>query len=162
MRSVVTLTLLFLAVALPVTARQIVRQPVRTVDRTGAPVPVSYDTAGVELLNRAIEAATAAGMDWPRDPVQVALHDDSASGTDEERPALTLWWRGDHPEGATSGEVVVVRTGLRDDSTEAVWDRYLLARRPDGSWRVTAHHAASRCARGTAAQTSRFHGGDCP
>jgi hypothetical protein len=124
---------------------------------------VSFEALPVDTLNAAIAAAAAAGQAWVRDPIQIALHEANLPpDAVAERTDFTLTWKGNSVENPTAGEVVTVEEGLKDDSVAGEWTRFRLARQPDGSWRLTALHVASRCGRGPAAGMRAFHREPCP
>ncbi len=126
-------------------------------------VVVSRDTLPVESLNAAIAAGAAADQEWVRDPIQIALRDANAPpDAVAERSDFKLTWKGDGGESPTSGELVLVEEGLKDDSVTGEWRHYLMSRQPDGSWRVAALYVAYRCARGPAAGMRTFHRDRCP
>jgi hypothetical protein len=97
------------------------------------------------------------------DPLAIGLHVANVSPeAAAERTDFSLTWKANSGENPDAGDLVVVDLNLKDDSIGATWDLYRMARQADGSWRMTQHHAARRCGRGTLAQTSTFHKGSCP
>jgi hypothetical protein len=120
----------------------------------GAPRLASSDRLDPSRFAAAVDASSANGASWVRDPVQVAL-----LFVDEPSTARTAIVREDRPQGAET-LVRVWLDGLGDDATRARWYEVRLERVADGAWRVASARRAGVCSRGE--RTDTLVAGRCP
>lgn len=109
----------------------------------------------LDAFNGAVAAAAGAGASWPDDPLRVALAFIELSGA----PHTTITTSAaDHDgaeplnlEGLDSLVVMVVESGLLDDSVVGVTQRLTLER-AERHWLVLGHETVWQCARGPQAE----------
>lgn len=122
-----------------------------------AEVPVeSWQYVEVAPLDSSIEAALAAGEQWPESPARVALE---VLGGESEARSLSLTEEKVRAEAADTVIVVLARDGFLDDSVRGDWHRLVLYRSADGGWRVADARRALRCWR---ADADHYRAGPCP
>jgi hypothetical protein len=98
-------------------------------------VPVdSWEFIPVGELNTRIEAAEAAGADWPQDAIAAAL-----AALEYGWDARYVEFRSTGNRGEVADTVVVVlgRDGFNDDSIRGDWNRAVLYRAREGTWRFS-------------------------
>ena len=108
-------------------------------------VPVgSYVLVDATEVNAEAAAAATSGEEWPRDPLEVAKR---LTGPLTGRYVSIE--KVDEPgERAGATTVTVIDGSFLDDSVWGVWNRLLLTRMDDGTWRITEARLAWRCYRG--------------
>jgi hypothetical protein len=117
----------------------------------------SWELVPVDELNARIEAAEAAGLDWPRHAIGAALAA-LEYGLDARYVELTA--AGNRGEVADTVVVVVGRDRFKDDSIRGDWHRAVLYRTSEGTWRFGELRRAFRCYRGKA--SARYWRDHCP
>jgi heat shock protein HslJ len=120
----------------------------------GAPRLASSDRLDPSRFEAAVQAASANGASWVRDPVQVAL-----LFVDEPSTGRTAIVREDRPDGPET-LVRVWLDGLGDDATRARWYEVRLDRVAHGAWHVASARRAGVCFRGE--RTGALVAGRCP
>ena len=117
--------------------------------------PKEWATMDVAPLN-AKAAAAAAGAEWTRSPLRLAL---GLFGDDEDARFLKCEVRRAAGEAGTT-KVVLVWDGLLDDSVRSSWVEAECRRLDDGTWRLATARSAQRCLR--AEDPEKWMAAPCP
>jgi hypothetical protein len=121
----------------------------------GAPRIASADRLDPTRFAAAVDASSANGSSWVRDPVRVAL-----LFVDEPSTARTTIVREEGPGGSET-VVRVWLDGVEGDATRARWYEVRLERvAGGGAWHVASARRAGLCSRGE--RTDALVAGRCP
>jgi len=113
---------------------------------TAVPLIESNTTIDVDRYNERIEAAVAAGEDWPRSPTTIAF---ALLGDDTQARETRVHVARHGIERSHTADIELLRDGLADDSIRGDWHRLYFRRLKDGTWRLQVALRAYRCSRGS-------------
>ena len=117
----------------------------------------SWESVDVEALNSRVSEAERGGEAWTRHAVGTVL---ASLGYGLDGRSVELRAVGNRGEVADTVVVVVARDGFNDDSVRGDWNRAVVYRTVDGTWRFREVQRAYRCWR--VRSLDAYSGGRCP